>query len=259
MRPLLASTLLLMILNSRDVFALQLNIHMPLQKVNNSWSFDLCPYSAALEANLALRENSDSEQLNFFETHTPHVTLFLTEFDVDDENQTTMIDEIAAVVEEVVSNNQHLMCQVEWPQQPAAHVAGTYAMYALPHNDCLQQLSNDIVRALQPYVKRPQAIPDWIYNLPLVAQWRKIWYIKKYGSPNVFGDYAPHVTVGYDEDAAPDERKQVLKERLPQEYRLHCQGLLTTVAVGRVGPGGSVLQDGQVRSIRLNEPATSAK
>jgi 2'-5' RNA ligase len=232
---------------------MKLNIHMPLHKVNSSWTFDSCPYNAALEANLALREDSDTEELNFFETHTPHITLFLTEFDVPDDNE-TILNEIAAIVDQVVSNHsQHTMCNVQWPQDNSAHVAGAYAMYPIPENECLHQLSNDIVTALQPYVKRPQEIPPWVYNLPLFAQWRKIWYIKKYGSPNVFGDYTPHVTVGYDESAAPEDRKQVLQVQ-QQAFRLTCQGLLTTVAVGRVGPGGSVFQHGIVGSTLLKEP-----
>jgi 2'-5' RNA ligase len=250
---------LLLSSNSHVVSAMKLNIHMPLHKVNSSWTFDSCPYNAALEANLALRENSDTEELNFFETHTPHITLFLTEFDVPDENE-TILNEIAAIVDQVVSNHSHTMCNVQWPeQQGSPHVASAYAMYPIPESDCLHQLSNDIVTALQPYVKRPQEIPAWVYNLPLFTQWRKIWYIKKYGSPNVFGDYTPHVTVGYDESADPEDRKQaLLLEQVQQSFRLKCQGLLTTVAVGRVGPGGSVFQNGIVGSTLLKEALVDA-
>jgi hypothetical protein len=238
----LLSTLLLLVSLSHS---LRLNIHLPLIKVNKTWGFEQCPYNAALEANLALRQNVESEELDFFQQHSPHLTLFMTDFVADNET----LQEMIGTVKEVVSN--HSLCSISWPQDPTCvKVAGAYAMIPIAKNDCLQSLSDDIVRALQPYVHRPPEIPDWVKSLPLIPRLVKLWFISRYGSPNVFRMFSPHVTVGFDPIASKESRLQVF-ESLPK-LSLNCQAELTTVQISRVGVGGSVLQDGVLGSVLLN-------
>ncbi|KAI2509960.1 2'-5' RNA ligase superfamily [Fragilaria crotonensis] len=236
----------------RLVLSLQLNIHLPLTKVNNSWAFDKCPYNAALEANLALRRVSETEQIDFFSHHTPHVTLFLSDFDVQGSNESLVLEEITSVLQQVLSNHSQVMCEVSWPDRDSFFVAGPYSMYAVPRKDCLQSLSDDVVRALNPYIRKPQEIPPWVYTLPLLQRWRKIYMISKYGSPNVFGEYEPHITVGYDEVASVQTRTDALGNI--DSPQLSCQGLITHVAIAKVGVGGSVLQTGLVSVIQLHDP-----
>jgi hypothetical protein len=135
------------------VVSLQLNIHLPLTKVNNSWAFDKCPYNSALEANLALRQNSATEQIDFFSRHTPHITLFLSNFSLPPQqqdstnnmkNESHLLEEITTIVQQVVTanananllNNISSMCQVSFVRPMAAaaaqHVFGPYSMYAVP-------------------------------------------------------------------------------------------------------------------------------
>jgi hypothetical protein len=234
------------------IVSLQLNIHLPLRKVNESWEFDLCPYNAALEANLALRQVSESEQLDFFSHHSPHITMFLSDFDTSVKNESQVLEEITTILQEVVANHSQIMCQVAWPTD-AVHVAGAYSMYAVPRNACLQKLSDEIVQALNPYITKPQVIPEWVYNLPPLKRWRKIYMIQKYGSPNVFGEYEPHVTVGYDEGSSVQSRREVLQGIPPTQ--LECTGLLTDVAIAKVGPIGAVLQNSVLSTVRLQAPA----
>jgi hypothetical protein len=234
------------------VLSLQLNIHLPLTKVNNSWAFDKCPYNAALESNLALRRVSETEQIDFFSRHTPHITLFLSDFDVQANNESLLLEEITSVLQQVLSNHSQPMCEVSWPDGDAFFVAGPYTMFAVPRKDCLQSLSNDVVRALNPYITKPQEIPPWVYTLPLLQRWRKIYMISKYGSPNVFSEYEPHITVGYDEVASVQGRSDALGSIASPQ--LSCQAWITHVAIARVGVGGSVLQDGLVSLIQLQDP-----
>jgi 2'-5' RNA ligase superfamily len=253
-----------------QVLSLQLNIHLPLTKVNNSWAFDKCPYNFALEANLALRQASATEQIDFFSRHTPHITLFLSDFslphqDTNPQNESLLLEEITAILQQVVAtananangnHSQTSMCQVSFvrPLAAAQQVVGPYSMYAVPRTECLQKLSDSIVHALNPYITRPQPIPEWVYQLPLLPRWRKIYMISKYGSPNVLGEYDPHVTVGYDEGTLVSYRTNVLRE-IPSPS-LECTALLTHVGIAKVGIGGSVLQDGLVSEIRLPDPTS---
>ena len=248
----LVPLLLLLLPCCRVVLSLQLNIHLPLTKVNNTWAFDKCPYNAALEANLALRRGSDTEEIDFFSRHTPHVTLFLSDFDAQEKNESLLFEEIELVIQQVLTNHSQLWCDVSLSERDAHLVTGPYSMYAVPKTDCLQSLSDDIVRALNPFIMRPQKIPPWVYTLPLLQRWRKIYMISKYGSPNVFGEYEPHITVGYDEVASVQSRRIVLGGIASPQ--LTCQGWITHVAIARVGVGGSVLQDGLVSVIPLQDP-----
>ena len=55
-----------------------------------------------------------------------------------------------------------------------------------------------------PHLDRPivlQPAPGWVNSLPEPERTEKLNDIKKYGSPNVFGQFAPHVTLAWDEDA----------------------------------------------------------
>lgn len=237
--------------------SLTLNIHLPLSKVNFTWGWEQCPYNAAMEANLALRQaNPSSEQINFFQFHSPHLTLFLSEFDVDNTTEDNLLKEITSTVQDVVSNHTQTMCDVVWPADPkSVAVYGAYAMYPIVKTPCLQQLSDDLVLALNPYIRRPPTVPAWIYNLPIIPRWRKIWLINKYGSPNVFGDFDPHVTVGYDEETTVESRKNLLQDL--SGLSLECKGTLSTVSVAKVGVGGSVLQDGVVQEFLLPDMDTS--
>ena len=133
-------------------------------------------------------------------------------------------------------------------------------MVSVPKTVALSQLSDQIVMAMNPYIQRPQVIPSWVYTLPLVQRWRKIYLITKFGSPNVFDQYEPHVTVGYDEIAAPASRRDVLLEQQQQQeaQRLPCRACITHVAISKVGMGGSVLQDGLIGLIPLLDPAVTS-
>jgi 2'-5' RNA ligase superfamily len=232
------------------VVCLQLNIHLPLVRVNNSWAFDKCPYNAALEANLALRQESETEQIDFFSHHTPHLTLFLSDFDTRDKDEPLIIMEIVQILREVVSNHSQVMCQISWPI--TSHVGGPYSMYPIHRTKCLQNLSDKIVLALNPFILKPQPIPDWVYRLPFWIRFKKLFMIARYGSPNVLSEYDPHVTVGYDEVTSVQSRKDILNSMFSHD--LECSGLISHVAIARVGVGGSVLQSEILALIPLQEP-----
>lgn len=220
---------------------LKLNIHLPLRRVNDTTAFKECLYDSALEANLALRDASSSEQINFLEKHSPHLTIFMSDFDVQ-VNDTKKLNKIFSTLREVVSSSKNTACEIEWPIDPdSVGIHGFYAMYPIKKTDCLQKLSDDVVRALNVYIKRPQEIPDWVNKLPLLKRLRKIWLIRKYGSPNVFGEYDTHVTVGYDETCRSNIRRRTLVSANPG-HGIHCKEVAQSICIAAVGIGGSVLQ-----------------
>lgn len=60
-------------------------------------------------------------------------------------------------------------------------------------------MSDAVVRSTHRWAKKNQPIPSWVMQIQNATERReKIEMQKKYGSPNVFGQFSAHVTVAYD-------------------------------------------------------------
>merc|ERR1711865_431882 len=78
-------------------------------------------------------------------------------------------------------------------QLSAAYAAGTYAMMNVSLSPCLQRYSDLIVNATYGYARPNQTAPGWVHTLPEPERSEKIAMSAKYGSPNVFSQFQPHV------------------------------------------------------------------
>lgn len=218
--------------------ALLLDVHLSLRTTQDGT--DLCPYRMALESNLALRQLSQREEIDFFTKHTAHITLY--QADLDFNNTDVLLNATAEAI-----GNLTPPCLITWPSH--AVVLGDFAMYFIPNESCLQRLSNVVVLALNEYVHRPPPVPDWVYALPRKARQRALELIERYGSPNVLDRFQPHVTVGFDKFYPPYRRREALNALITPP---DCQARLAVVTIARVGVGGSVLQNGILGRIPLN-------
>ena len=124
-------------------------------------------------------------------------------------------------------------------------------------NRCLQSLSDALVNNLHAYRTLNQTIPSWIYDLPNEEERKyKIELIDKYGSPNVFEQFQPHVTVGFSDDDDPQNRSMVDRyniffgsdrfvHRRSEDKsvvpRSDCFAMLNIVSVGVIGDFGGVV------------------
>ncbi|WP_352339710.1 hypothetical protein, partial [Psychrobacter sp. 16-MNA-CIBAN-0192] len=54
----------------------------------------------------------------------------------------------------------------------------------------LQRLSDEITLAIEPLRERNVTVPTWVKNYP-----NKLTAFKRYGSPNVFQNFQPHLTL----------------------------------------------------------------
>jgi len=266
-----------------------MNIHLPLIPKTFPPHFgELCPYDQAMETNLLLGQTSQgTEELDFFQHHTPHITLYLTDFDVhqdddepkknpaglrqrnDDHNNNNdneqpqqqqrkvdpqklqnLLDAMKKALNHT-DKNTITPCRVDW-HEPVV-LKGAYAMYNVPPTDCLQYLSDTIVNATHQYIKRPPTIPDWIFQLPLDQRRAMLERIERYGSPNVYEGFVPHVTVGYDTAAITNTTIATQRSQTLHSYSAPqpCFGNVSTVAIAKSGIGGSVLQNGLLLEVSL--------
>ncbi len=258
---LLLAALLLVHFCSNSVHvaeAIELDIHLKLEQPS-------CLYETALEANQNLHHKSSTEQISFTGGKAfPHVTLYLTHFQDD------KMDEL---MQRLKSLNQRL------PEQrikiDGVHVNSAYAMYHALSTESLQLLSDTIVESTMDFIEPHQPVPEWVYNLPDPARSKKIAYVEKYGSPNVFDQFDAHITVGYDDntivggtstvvtaddiskiDSTAAQREQILLDTLDSPQACDFDTILA-IGVGAVGEYGTVVNE--MITIRLIPAASKVE
>lgn len=198
------------------------------------------------------------EQVDLFMRHTPHITLYLADFDLDkavvnstdaagvrDELNHTRVDALLKTISSInftdivnvsecplsfttASNDQSS------PKQSDEYfslntdqyyiINGDYIMLPVKNTPCLQTLSDALLEPLQQYLKHPIEIPSWVDSLPEPKRSEKISATMRYGSPNVLGGFEPHVTVGYDPSAvASNSRAAACPSGQCLDYTGTCQ------------------------------------
>jgi len=225
MRPSLAALLLHLTIIAIS-HAIYLDIHVPLP------NDDDCLMTQTLRANELLRsyssnQNYDSEQVDLFSRHVPHITLFLADFDLelDDGNNAedesllqlnvTKVDSFLAAISTINFTQviQGLDCTLSLSTQSfiVEHnddsnnndkfytINGAFTMLNVQNTPCLKALSSAILDPVESFVKRPIIVPSWAASLPEPERSAAIYRSRKYGSPNVKEGFSPHLTVGFDD------------------------------------------------------------
>ena len=244
------------------VDAVLLDIHLPLKSPTNEWQQE-CPLSQALESNRILRHYwPRTEEVDFFAPlHIPHVTLYQVDFDLEVDNATATSQSTAAAEMDPAKlevfldtlynmSSANVLPQCEVVLAPPAIVFGAYTQWPVQPSDCLQVLSDSIVDELSRFIKRPPTIPDWVWTLPEPQRSRKLDMIRRYGSPNVYSEFQPHATVGFDTTTPTNNSTRRARiramNRIANDMPRPCGGMIRTAAVATVGVGGTVLADGKV-------------
>jgi hypothetical protein len=122
------------------------------------------------------------------------------------------IPKVLAAVGDVLSR-QNPSCVV---LLRGSSIGAGYAMWNVAISDCLQSLSDSVVQATFEFAEPNQPVPQWVswdfcfvfvflifklvekvYSLPAAQRDAKIAMVQKYGSPNVFSQFDPHMTIAY--------------------------------------------------------------
>ena len=158
--------------------------------------------SNALDYNINLRFDEETEakiiqftkeitkQYNFtneidFVKCAPHITLYLTTFDID------KTEDIIKLLSKALRSLRG--CTIEMKE---LYASGDYFMWRSYNSRCLQRLSNRVVEFTSKYRSENYTIPEWVYGLEDEAERKKkIFYCEHFGSPNVFDGFDPHFTL----------------------------------------------------------------
>jgi Protein of unknown function (DUF1045) len=200
----------------------------------------LATAARALNANITTL--APHNEINLSNGSVPHVSLYLTAFLQEHEADVLRVtkdvarkfDFQQAASSPKPSPKTGFRCPMDFEGKTL--VQGDYGMWEVDndnHSSCLQLLSNALVAALEPFIVPNQPIPAWVKALPEPERSEKEAMIKKYGSPNVFSQFQPHLTLAWDS-----------QEPLgPAFAQLDVQPMaadLAFLAIAPVGPHGTV-------------------
>lgn len=223
------------------------------RELNRLTNSDDCVLSESLRWNSVLKnENKDEERIDFTSMHMPHITLFIADFDIEQEHQLhtvnqTKLDELVNSIDSQIqkfSTEAPSSCNLQF-FDPIVNYSGSYVMLRIEKYECLQYYSDSIVNATKRYVNKNSTIPVWVKDLPEPSKQNLINNIKKYGSPNVFEAFDPHVTVAYYNNIVESQKRMDLEDvihKLEDSSKSSCTQIAKSIALGFSSVGGSVLR-----------------
>ena len=224
--------------SNKDSTPVYVDIHIPLS--------DTSAYSFASSANSFLRQQfasstpkgSDTNPgINFATIDTPHITLYLTAFQCPGITTDECLKRVSEHLQTVVDALRNRPpCTITVTD---AYPAGTYAMLNVSLTPCLQSYSDAVVDAIHSFSQPNQTVPGWVLSMPEPARSEKIRLVQQFGSPNVYQGFAPHVSVGWAENASM-VTSAVDKLRMDRNKQT-SSFLPGMVAMGSVGAHGTVL------------------
>ena len=184
--------------------------------------------------------------VDFNGADTPHITLYLTVFECRHPPVPlpACVDRVKGAVAAVAA---------AWRTQCDLSVTnlysqGSYAFANVTDGPCLQRLSDTVVNATYGLAQPNQTVPSWVAGLPEPERDEKTALVRRYGSPNVFGQFQPHVTVGWASDAG-----EVAEAIAGVKGWEGASFPATEVAMGSVGAHGTVLKGKDLASFPLGE------
>lgn len=116
----------------------------------------------------------------FIKNHPVHLTLYLTSF------QSKYIKDIESQLANLAKNTEPFYIET------TGFSAGKsgFVMLDIKNSQSLQQLSNSVINNLAKYRDKDYPAPSWVKFYP-----SKLASFEKYGSPNAFAEFNPHISI----------------------------------------------------------------
>ena len=112
--------------------------------------------------------------------------------------------------------------------------SGDWLFVNLERNRNLQRLSDEVVNLLASLRSKNQEIPGWAKKDP-----KKLEMIEKYGSPNVFSEFNPHLTLLARTDGWVLDRFMIDNEDMPS-VKDHVAGEIVAIGYGIADQNGQM-------------------
>ena len=261
--------------------SIYLDIHVPLPQrgcleyqalfANRLLSSSTRPVSSTAETDSsdgASSSTTSSEQVDLFNKHTPHITLYLANFDLEVNNNNnielqqlneTKVNEFKQTISSlnftdisIGLQNCHLSFKSTANDDIFYNINGSYTMLPIELTPCLQTLSTTLLHALQSHLHHPIQVPSWVADMDEPQRSKAIYRTRQYGSPNVLEAYVPHVTVSYDPSISKSLTSQWRVDKMNEwnnlykQEREHCIDEVQGIALGMTSVGGTVLANSRM-------------
>jgi hypothetical protein len=197
-----------------------------------------------LSAVAAVNAKFENQTIRFPQPHTPHVTLYLSKFP-----ESVLPDLINAIREAVKDSAFNLPCE---SKTSSVFASGSYIMLPISESVCLQSMSNIVVQHTHHMALPNQTAPAWLLALPEPQRSMKMDMLNRFGSPNVFRQYEPHITLACSASAT----ELAVATRALDGNSLDFIPL--QLRISRSGSCGTVASDQTILSIDLSSPSNSS-
>ncbi|MFM2476752.1 2'-5' RNA ligase family protein [Celerinatantimonas sp. MCCC 1A17872] len=202
--------------------ALSASLFMPLTWAKNV-SVDIFALPSESIQNL-VKENSQTlshlGMTTFYaKGKQPHITLYLTEYP----------EQALPKVKKVVHQLANQTAVFNLSAQGISVTKGNWVFIDISWSKQLQNLADKTTLALEDYRAKTPNLPDWVKNYP-----NKLAAFNRYGSPNVFQNFQPHMTLlANEQNASLETFKRQVAKQLP-----HAQGKVSGIGIAIVDPLG---------------------
>lgn len=161
---------------------------------------------------LMQEESIESFPLQGFQ---PHCTLYMTQY------PTGLQQEISNKIAELASNTSEFEIQTTGLEI----TSGNWFFMNLDRNHNLQNLSDEVVKILSPLRAPSDFVPDWAKSMPT-----KVECITRYGSPNVYSEFNPHLTLLANSDEA--RLQKFLQKNANNSFGKTISGKIVAIGLG---------------------------
>ncbi len=116
----------------------------------------------------------------FIKNHSVHLTLYLTSF------QSKYVNDIESQLADLANNTEPFYIETTGFSVGKSG----FVMLDIKNSQSLQQLSNFVINNLAKYRDKDYPAPSWVKFYP-----SKLASFEKYGSPNAFAEFNPHISI----------------------------------------------------------------
>lgn len=194
----------------------------PEDKINVFVAFSENIEKAAMDAATVLNEE---EQLESFplQGYQLHCTLYMTQYPAGLQEQ----------IEEKIAEFAKTARAFSVTTTGLAITDGDWFFVNIERNRNLQTLADYVVELLAPLRAQSDYVPEWAKNNPA-----KVDFIKKYGSPNVYSEFNPHLTLLPKSDG--EKLQRFLSKHQQSEFAKPVTGQVIAIGLGLADRNGQM-------------------
>ena len=126
---------------------------------------------------LKVKENVETFALKGYQIHC---TLYMTAYPKGNQ------EKVASIVKKIASDTKKFPVNASGIEVASSD----WLFLGLQNNEKLQMLCNEVTEKISILRAKSDYVPEWAKSMP-----EKVECIKKYGSPNVFSQFNPHLTL----------------------------------------------------------------